>query len=204
MSVLPVAGELVEQIVVGHKGGETSMNLNEVTLLVIDKVLFGLLIVFTGFFLKRALTQFQARQALAAKLAEERVTRIGKTWSQIYEHEKQVFKYLAGRREAIKMALQKFPHDEEAVQKEVQHEIKPLGMAVIASSRAAETCVDEHRFWLGESVYERFQDHFTKIRELMSSEIEMNFQEVERLIPEFERERLSILDYVREAMLKSE
>ena len=171
---------------------------NKLTYLIVDKVLIGVILALIGFLLKWMLTRFTARLAVESKLAEERVIRIGETWSKVYEYQYQVLEFI----DAVMEAIQKFPDDIEKRKKEIDHKVVPLGKDMIAGSNAVQKFLEEQRFWLGESIYKKFQDHFEKIRKLMLAASEMDIQKVERLKTEFERNWVSIIDYVRKPLLK--
>ncbi len=179
------------------------MNLNlddKLTFLIVDKVLIGVLLVIFGFFLKLIIIQFTARLALESKIAEERVIKIGETWSKVYEYQHQVLQFI----DAIMMAIQKFPDDREARKEEIDRKVGPLKEDMIAGANAVPKFLEEQRFWLGESIYKKFQDHSEKIYNLMVAASEMDIKEVMRLKTEFERNWVSIIDYVRKPLLKDE
>jgi hypothetical protein len=139
---------------------------------IVDKLVFGLLIVLAGFVLNLVLENHRADQALKSEIARVRVQKVAQMWQVLDRHQRAVS--LAGRSEANLM-YQGFS-SETAPATVRPPDLKAMGR-LVAKRRAAlkqeqrslVARLNANRFWIGERLYPRYVEYFATQKRLLAA-----------------------------------
>jgi hypothetical protein len=142
----------------------------EVTLLVLDKVVFGLLIVVAAFLLNRILDQHRARITFEAEFAKVRAERVADILSLQDRRDSVILRLTASELRAVRALHDQDKAHASGSQKELDAATRVLARSALRINEAQDALgrlpkiqpvLDANRFWLGQQLYARLNKHLT-------------------------------------------
>ncbi len=144
----------------------------KLTLSIIDKLVFGLLIVLAGFVLNFVLENHRADQAMKNEIARLRVAKVAEIWQALDRHQRAVVslgEYEVARL-VIDLARIGAPNIAPAgttIAEPATLTVYEGRSAVVQREQARLTAlVETNRFWIGERLYPKYRDYAAKQRRL--------------------------------------
>lgn len=151
----------------GERGGGRTFK-KDVTLLVLDKVVFGLLIVVAAFLLNRILDQHRAQITFEAEFAKARADRVAGILSLEARRDSVILRLTAAELRAVQALRAQDEAHQSGSQKELEAATQALARSATQISRAQavlnglpriQPVLDANRFWLGRSLYASLAHH---------------------------------------------
>jgi hypothetical protein len=148
--------------------GRGSTFKKDVTLLVLDKVVFGLLIVVAAFLLNRILDQHRAKITFEAEFAKERAGRVAGLLSLEARRDNIILRLTAAELGAVDYLRQQDEALNARRQKDLEVASRGLAQSVVLINNAQDVLgrlpkiqpvLDANRFWLGRTLYQRIAQH---------------------------------------------
>ncbi|REG79566.1 hypothetical protein [Algoriphagus antarcticus] len=160
----------------------------KVILIVIDKGVMALILLFAGIFANYLLEKFKSEQSLDAELSKLRVNKIGECFG---IHSK-YGKLLNGFIDALNEYRNSTMNDEQIIEK-----LSPKIKELKESKKEVELITASHRFWLGDEIYEealRFNKTFPNFCDVFHKG---NFKRCVELKMNMEKEMLDVDEVMR-------
>lgn len=134
----------------------------KLTLSVIDKLVFGLLILLAGFVLNRTLENYKSDQATKSEIARLRVAGVANVWTELSKQQRyfdELDPALAYLTYWLPKPARVQPH------KKVFRRYSEISDALRGFDRSERTVANllrENRFWIGEDLYPTYRDYVTR------------------------------------------
>lgn len=140
---------------------------------VIDKVVFGLLIVLAGFVLNRALEDYRSEQATQAEIARLRVARVSTVWTELNKQQAQIDRIAPAVAFDAKLYFRSFTEGYHFTRTEsdkmlrLSRNRRDADASFARREPSVVRLLRDNRFWIGEQLYPRYAAYADRQRALV-------------------------------------
>ena len=157
----------------------------------IDKVVIALLLLAVSFGFNYHLEKSKANSAFRNELEKQRVVRIGKTWTAVYESEGVSDQLM---RELAEVIL-KYPHDAETRNEQLR-KLSPLQQESMEKANFVRKTAYSNRFWLGKTEYAKVLKFYNCQMDRLTAFGKGDLTTFKKLKRKLDAAKMSISDYL--------